>query len=85
MDAFAIDKAVQELSDSAAGRKDRGHAAAKPVSNPGYVDTATAGITFRRRTAHFPRRFDAPDIDENVDGRVDRERDDIGHVAASGG
>ena len=54
--------------------------AAKAVSDTGDVDTTTAGIAFRRRTAHFARRFDAPDIDENVDGGIDRKRDDIGHV-----
>ena len=80
VDALAIDKAVQELSDSAACRENCGHAAAKSMRDPGYVDTAAAWVTFRRRTAHFPRRLDAVDIDENVDGGIDRERDDIGHV-----
>jgi hypothetical protein len=55
------------------------------MRDTGYVDTAAARVTFRRRAAHFPRWLDVIDIDENVDGRVDRECNDIGHVAPSGG
>jgi hypothetical protein len=85
VDAFAIDQAMQELSDSAACRENCGHAAAESMRDTGYVDTAAARVTFWCRTAHFPRRLDAVDIDENVDGGIDRERDDIGHVGRSSG
>jgi hypothetical protein len=80
IDAFTIDKAVQELPYGTARWKDCGHAATEAMGDPGYIDTAAPGISLRRRTAHFSRRFEAADIDENVDGRIDRERDDIGHV-----
>jgi hypothetical protein len=55
------------------------------MRDTGYVDTAAARVTFWCRTAHFPRWLDAVDIDENVDGGIDRERDDIGHVRRSNG
>jgi hypothetical protein len=84
VDAFTVDKSVQELPDGAARGENRSHTAAEAVSDPGYIDTAATGIALWRRTAHFPRRLNTADIDENVDGRIDRERDNIGHVLVSG-
>src|SRR6185295_6909863 len=85
VDPLTLHEPVKELPDGAAGRENRRHASAEAVSDPGYIDTAASRVTFRRRAAHFPCRLDTTDIDENVYGGVDRERDDIGHCGASSG
>ena len=51
----------------------------QPVSDSGYIDTAAAGIAFWRRTTHFSCRLDAADIDEDINGGIDRKRDNIRH------
>src|SRR5215468_12078419 len=82
-DAFALHKPVQQFSDRATGRVDRGHGAAEPMCHACYVYTAPAGVPLWCGSAHFAGRLDASDIYENVDGGVDRESDDIRHVNPS--
>ena len=80
VDAFALEQAMQQLADDAAGRIDRGDVAAEAVHDARDVDAAAAGVALRRRAAQLHRRLDTTDIDENVDGGINRERDDVGHV-----
>jgi hypothetical protein len=43
------------------------------------IDAAAAGIALGRRAAHLLGRLDVPDIDEDVDGGIDRDGDDVRH------
>ena len=84
VDAFALDQPMQQFADGAAGRVDRRHVAAQPVRGARHVDAAAAGVALGRRAAQLARRLDALDIDENVDGRINREGDDVWHALLSG-
>ena len=79
-DAFALDQPLEQFSDGAAGRIDRRDIAPQSMRDAGDIDAAAAGVTLGRRTAHFPRRLDLLDVHENIDGRIDRQRHNVGHV-----
>jgi hypothetical protein len=70
---------MQQFSERAAGWINRGHAAAETMRCPRYVYTAAAWVTLWRRTAHLSGGFDAGNVDKNINRRIDRKSDDIGH------
>ena len=81
--AVVVEQTTQQLPGEAADRQDRLHVAAEALDHARDIDAAAAGIAARRRAAQLAHGHDPVDRGREVDRRIGRQGDDIGHARDS--